>query len=361
VVVRGVTRGMFPATFPEHAGAVPPWLSGAVVCGVVLFYVFAGGLRSAAWANAFQTCVFVLTGLVALWLVARELGGVEAATARVVENAPGHLTGAGIGKLQYATYMFVPLSVGTFPHVFQHWLTARDAKSFRLTAIAHPIFILLVWLPCILIGVWAVGAGIEAPGGNPNAVLPAMVASLERPVVSGILVAGILAAIMSTLDSQFVCLGTMFTQDVVVQALGEDRIGDRLRVLLGRAFIVAIVALTYALSLFTSPKLFDLGVWCFSGFTGLFPLVLAAIYWRRVTKAGAVASMLAMVATWSWLFYDGFLEPSIAGRPVSEDHLVWGMMPVAVIFAASALVLVLVSLVTEPPPARRVECFMVPR
>ena len=109
------------------------------------------------------------------------------------------------------------------------------------------------------------------------------------------------------------------------------------------------------------PKIFDLAVWCFSGFASLFPLVFAAIYWRRVTKAGAIASILVMLGSWLFLFYRGLIRPAMEGVELEGVYLVWGMMPVTVIFAASALALVLVSLVTSPPPAAVVERFMVPR
>ena len=370
-VVRGVTVGMFPETFPGitgptgatlFVGAVPPWLTGLVICGVVLSYIFGGGLRAAAWANAFQTVIFMGTGLIAFWFIADKLGGVEAASQKVFENAHDHLTRANIGKLQFLTYGFVPLSVGMFPHLFQHWLTAKNAKSFRLTTVMHPIFIMIVWVPCILIGIWAVGMGMKAPGGNPNAVLPQMVGQLlHNPYLSGLLTAGILAAIMSSLDSQFVCLGTMFTQDIVLQLAGPQRFSDRQKILLGRGFIVFVVLLTYVLSLFPPPKIFDLAVWCFSGFAGLFPLVFAAIYWRRVTRAGAFASVLLMIASWSYFFYTGLIRPTLDGVKLKGDYLVLGMMPVAVIVAISALALVLVSLVTSPPSKRRVESFMVTR
>ncbi len=370
-VVRGITVGMFPDTFAGittptgatlFAGAVPPWVTGLVICSVVLFYIFTGGLRAAAWANAFQTVVFMVTGLIAFTLIADKLGGAAAATQLVLDNAHDHVVRAKIGKLQFLTYAFVPLSVGMFPHLFQHWLTAKDAKTFRLTAVAHPLFIMIVWVPCILIGIWAVGIGLKAPGGNSNAVLAAMVGTLlDNPYLTGLLTAGILAAIMSSLDSQFVCLGTMFTQDIVLQVAGEDRFTDRQKILLGRGFIVAIVALTYVLSLFPPPKIFDLAVWCFSGFASLFPLVFAAVYWRRVTKAGAFASVLVMVVSWSYYFYIGLIEPTLSGEKIVGDFLVMGMMPVTVIFAASAAALVGVSLVTTPPPAEHVERFMIPK
>jgi len=369
-VMRGVTVGMFPDTFagtPNPAtgammfvGAVPPWITGLVICAVVLFYIFTGGLRAAAWANAFQTCVFMVTGVIAFWLISKALGGPAAATQKVAENAPEHLARSKIGHLQFLTYMFVPLSVGMFPHLFQHWLTAKSAKTFRLTAIAHPLFIMIVWVPCILIGIWAAGIGMKAPGGNSNAILAKMVGELlSSPFLTGLLTAGILAAIMSSLDSQFVCLGTIFSQDIVVHIMGDDRVSDLQKVVLGRVFIVLVVIVTYVLSLFPPPNVFDLGVWCFSGFSSLFPLVLAAVYWRRVTRAGAIASVLVAAATWSILFYRGLIMPQPEG--LDGDYLIWGMMPVVIIFAASAVALVVVSLVTKPPPAEHVDSFMIPR
>ena len=369
-VMRGVTVGMFPDTFPGalneatgrvmFAGAIPTWITGLVVCSVVLFYIFAGGLRSAAWANAFQTIVFMITGVIAFVLISGKLGGLTAATQAVIDNTPEHMTRARIGKLQYLTYMLVPLSVGMFPHLFQHWLTAKKASTFKLTTIAHPLFIGVVWVPCILIGIWAAGAGITPPGNNPNALLPKLVQTLlQDPYMTGLLTAGILAAIMSSLDSQFVCLGTMFTHDIVLHAAGKDRFSDRAQIMLGRGFIVAVVGLTYLLTFFPPPKIFDLAVWCFSGFASLFPLVFASIYWRRTTRAGAMASIAAMVVTGGVLFYDGLVKPTLSGEVREGDYLIAGMMPVAIIFAASAAALVIVSLMTQPPPDDHIDQFMV--
>jgi SSS family solute:Na+ symporter len=180
---------------------------------------------------------------------------------------------------------------------------------------------------------------------------------VDQPLISGLLTAGILAAIMSSLDSQFVCLGSMFTHDIVVHAAGPDRFSDGQKIALGRAFIVFIVAVVYALSLLPQPHIFDLGVWCFTGFSSLFPLVFAALYWRRVTRAGAIACVLVMAVAWAVLFHRGLLGPLMAGDAIEGDYLVLGAMPVTFTFAASAVALVVVSLLTSPPPARIVDKF----
>lgn len=380
--LHATTSGMFPDAFPltlpngkPHplSGGLPPWLGSLAICGVVLFYVFFGGLRGAVWANTFQTLVFMVTGLIAFYMIANSdrLGGLSSASELVGEHAKSapRLSraanpdgGEQIGHLQFLSYIFIPLSVGMFPHLFQHWLTAKSAKSFRLTVVAHPIFIAIVWVPCILIGIWA--AGLVAAGelrvANPNAALGAMVNTLVKsPILSGLVGAGVLAAIMSSLDSQFMCLGTMFTNDIVIKLSSKDRFTDRQKIWISRFFILGIVTITYLLALMLQENthVFDLGVWCFSGFASLFPLAFAAVYWRRVTRAGAYACLIVTVVVWSIFFYRDIIAEKPEG--MEDELLVAGMMPVTFIFLASAATLVIVSLVTKPLPRETTEKFFI--
>ena len=232
--IEPVTAGAFPALFtnptaPQWLGGVPPWLTGLVVSLVVLSYVFMGGSRGAAFANTFQTIVFMIMGLVAFVFIINALGGINNAgkvparinekglvvqdyqfdkqkaqleaneppkpIGRVIDFENSNLTNQqphfwrepvtvefkkkipksgelvpferelGIPFITFVTYLFIPLSVGMFPHLFQHWLTARSAKSFRLTVIAHPLCIMVVWVPCVLVGAWA--SGVLPPGIPP--------------------------------------------------------------------------------------------------------------------------------------------------------------------------------------------------
>lgn len=373
--IQPTTAGLFPEAFPmpnlpngnPHPlnGGIPPALGSAVICLIVLFYVFFGGLRGAVWANTFQTIVFMVTGVIAFYMISSNLGGIKAA-ARLVEEsefASQRLGREGmVGHLQFLSYCFVPLSVGMFPHLFQHWLTAKSAKSFRLTVVAHPIFIMIVWLPCILIGIWAAAyLGPLAEGQSPNSVLGRMVGQLvHSPVLSGLVGAGVLAAIMSSLDSQFMCLGTMFTRDVVVKRFGEDRFNDNQKIWIARGFIFLVVAVTYLLSLalMNSAQVFDLGVWCFSGFAGLFPLVVAAVYWKRVTLAGAYACLISTTLAWCVLFYRDMIAVKPPGSG-DDELLVFGMMPVAIIIAISTVSLVVVSLLTKKPSEAIIRKFFV--
>ena len=347
--------------FVSTNGGVPRELASLVICGVVLVYVFFGGMRGTAWANAFQTIVFMALGLVTFYTLADKLADKVGESGTLLENLKllsskipvDKATRAEMSQTQFFTYLLIPLSVGMFPHLFQHWLTAKSAKSFKLPVVAHPLFIMIVWVPCVLIGVWAASGIVKIPppvAENPNRVLVFLVKSLTDPVLSGLLVSGVLAAIMSSLDSQFLCIGTMFSNDMVGHYMGRDRYSDRTMVLITRGFIIAIVAVTYFFSLYEPPSVFALGVWCFSGFASLFPLVFAALYWRGLTKAGAYACVLSTIAAWLYLFRESGYG---ANRTYTLDLTLGGttyeLMPVAGIFAASVVSLVVVSLVTPKP------------
>ena len=417
-VIEPVTAGAFPdlftnPTIPAWVGGIPPWLTGLVICIVVLTYVFLGGSRGAALANAFQTVVFMAMGIVAFYFVVQSLGGLEQAgkvPMRITEDGSlvqdyrfdqkagilmeqdppkkigqvlnftnsnltdrhPHLgrdpivvefkkknpkTGElvpferelGIPFITFVTYLFIPLSVGMFPHLFQHWLTARNARAFKLTVIAHPLCILIVWVPCVLIGSWA--TGLLPPGIPPPAVLSATLNMLVGdPWLTGLLTAGVLAAIMSSMDSQFLCLGTVFTNDIVVHRAGSKVYSDSQKLKIARSFIVIIVAVTYLLAMAVkNANVFDLAIWCFSGFAALFPLVFSALYWKRATKAGAIASVSTALISWAWFFHQSGYGGEYFVGP--------GIVPAAICFLVSAGALVVVSLLTSPPAQSTIDQF----
>jgi SSS family solute:Na+ symporter len=152
----------------------------------------------------------------------------------------------------------------------------------------------------------------------------------------------------------------MFTNDIVVRKFGVNRFTDTQKIWIARGFILAVVGTTYllALSLMNSAHVFDLGVWCFSGFAGLFPLVVAALYWKRTTAAGAFACVISTSVVWCILFYRDIIAPKAAGA-ASDEALIFGVMPVAVIIAVSTASLVLVSLMTKKPGEETIRKFFV--
>jgi SSS family solute:Na+ symporter len=144
----------------------------------------------------------------------------------------------------------------------------------------------------------------------------------------------------------------MFTHDIVDHYIKHDRLGDRAKVISGRIFIVVIVALTWLWAQAQPGSVFDLGVWCFSGFAALFPLIFAALYWKRATRAGACACVLAAAGTWLYFFIRADFGAGSSGH---EDTL-----PVVIMISASTAALIIVSLLTRPPSRATIDKFFSP-
>ena len=325
---------------------LPGWVGSLAVCAVTYVYVSYGGMRSTSWVNAMQTTVFLLFGVVAYVAVMSEFGGVQAAMERLRADQPA-MASFGSGRfatLQMASFLLLPLCTGAFPHLYSHWLSARSAESFRLAIVAYPVLVAATWFPSVTLG--AVGRlQFDPPLDGP--VLVKLIVANTGDVVAGCLAAGVFAAIMSSLDSQILALGAMFTQDIVRHYGFQGTLREDRQVWFGRLFVLAFLAATFLCSLVASQSIFALGTWALTGFAGLLPMLAATLFWPRATAAGAAASILAAASLWAWFFWDSLNT----GGPYSVGGT--GLMPVAVIVPAAALALVAGSLLTRPARARR--------
>ncbi len=328
-------------------GRIPQWIGGLLICAVVLSYVTYSGMRGTAWVNTFQTLVFMTLGGITFFVITHRMGGLSNAISKV---DPSLLMQAEhIKPLELLTYLCVPLCVGMFPHIFSHFLTARDVGSFRYAIILYPLCIAVVWIPSVLLGILG---NVDVPGlegPQVNNVLIQMIGIHAPGVLAGFLGAGVFAAIMSSLDSQSLAIGSMFTHDIIGH-YRQEAFSEKQRVWVGRLFVTGVLSVTYLISLIATPSIFRLAIWSFTGFSGLFPIVVAALFWRRSTKSGVVAAIISVVLLWLYFFLRNWQIPgySVGGT---------GVMPVAVLIAVSSITLVIVSLFTKPPSAQTIEKF----
>ena len=293
--------------------------------------------------NTFQTLVFMILGAVAFVVITRKMGGLSQGLERIMETHPELLIrGEHITPLQLLTYTCIPLSVGMFPHMFMHWLSARRAEAFRFPLMVYPLCIAAVWVPSVLLGILGRVDFPELKGAETNPILVKMISLHTPEIVAGLLAAGVLAAVMSSLDSQFLSLGSMFTADIVRHYGFHDRMSERAQVRAGRLFVFGLVVIIYLLSLVAERSIFKLTVWSLTGFAALFPVVAAAVFWKRSTKYGAFGSILSVVVLWIYFFRLGWESPgyTLGGT---------GVMPVAAILAVSVLSMIVLSLLTQPP------------
>ncbi len=353
-------------------GLVPYWLGGAVVAVVVMLYVFFGGMRGVAWVNALQTVLFLAFGAIAFYLISRNLGGFDRIIAEIAADPKDSalLTRQRISPQEFFSYAFIPLSAMMFPHMAIMCLTAEKVTSFKRTVVWYPICILLIWLPSVFLGIIAAHQFPGLKMGESDDVILRLLSDNTGLVVAGILGAAIMACVMAT-DSQIMALSTMFSQDVFAHYGGAKKYGEKAQVWMGRAFVIVIAIVSYALALALEGQksIFDLAIrFGFSGFAALAPVMLAALFWRRSNKWGALAAVLWVVATmvffWWLQVHSNALAPKPGQPPVpifaQLGHLflrtpsnvtIFGYMPVMFMCLGSALWMFVVSLLT-PAPSR---------
>lgn len=333
-------------------GALSPAAGGAILCVAVLFYVTTGGMRGTAWVNTFQAVLFTGLGALALFTIVGDWGGLAAAFGNLGASHPELLSRQGsIAPGELITYTLIPLSAGMFPHLFMQWLAAEKPTHFRISSIGYPICLVLVWLPSIALGALA---HLDLPGLTGPAVAGVFLELVDRhfgDLMVGLITAGVLAAVMS-LDSQVLAASNMFTNDLVRHYGFQDRLSERQVVLLGRAFVIAIVAVCWGLSLVMKPTLFAIAVWSFTGFAGLLPTLLAALFWKRATAAGIAASVFSVLAVLGYYLAQGVSpERGLPGL---------GVLPLSVVLLAATVVLFAVSLLTRPPEQAVLDRFFRP-
>ena len=197
------------------------------------------------------------------------------------------------------------------------------------------------------LGEWSFASRIPPP-----AVLSAMLNLLVGdPILIGLLTAGVLAAIMSSLDSQFLCLGTIFTNDIVIHRAGADKYSDKQIIFIARCFIVGIVALTYGLAMLAkNANVFDLAIWCFSGFSALFPSNFCRSLLEANNQAGCDCQCYCSTCN---LAFITFTSPATVGNT-------WWVLVLSLlqsVLLPAAVVLILVSLTTEPPSKETLDKF----
>ncbi len=349
-------------------GFVPYWLGGAIVAVVVMSYVFFGGMRGTAWVNTFQTLLFLSFGAIAVLVIGYGMGGFGPAMERLLADpstAP-LLSRERIPPLFFFSYTFIPLSAIAFPHIGIFCLTANKASQFRRTVILYPVCLLVIWLPCVYLGV-AANAVPEIPKTARDAVLLNLLNLHSPEWLAGILGAGIMAAVMAS-DSQILALSTMFTEDVFAYYGHKDRFGPAAQVYTGRAFVIVVTAVAYLVALKAPASIFELASqFAFSGFSALTPLILGALFWRGSTKWGALASTLWVafaIAGIAWLQAVVPAPPPGPPAPVwvvggtaiisrtATGTAIFGMLPVAAMTVVSALLMIAVSMATpKPSPA----------
>jgi SSS family solute:Na+ symporter len=257
------TRRMVSATFLVtrflgdgvriFAGAIPLALvtgwevsTAILVMGLVtLAYTWLGGLKAVVWADVIQLVVYLAGGVAALWLAWRIGGGADAALARAAEAGKLKILNPAFSFTQTYTLLggliggglLSAASHGTDHLIVQRLLATRSLRDARVALIGSGVVVIFQFLLFLLVGsaIWA--AGLAPDTLIPDAIFPSFIVEHMAPGLRGLVIAGILAAAMSTISSSINALASSVTYDFYSSSTGQTDPAHLLR--LGR--IVTVV------------------------------------------------------------------------------------------------------------------------
>lgn len=278
-----------------------------ITAGVVVAYSTFGGFLAVSTTDFVQGCIMFLALILVPIVTLNQIGSVAQTQHYLMELSPAMLTlggGSLLGILSAASW-----GLGYFgqPHIIVRFMAIRSVREIK---IARRIG--MSWMIISLTGAIAVGlvgaAYIKSIGGNlsdPETIFIFLSNTLFDPLISGFLLAAILAAIMSTISSQLLVTSCSLTEDIYHTFL-RKKANDTELVLVGRLSIVAVALLAIFLAHNRDSSILSLVSNAWAGFGAAFgPVVLLSLFWARMTRQGALAGILVGAsAVLFWIYGD---------------------------------------------------------
>jgi len=306
---------------------------------VTIAYTFIGGFLAVSWTDTIQATLMIFALLLVPVFVLVGVGGPGEAMALVEQVDPTRLqwVGAG-GVVAIVSAMAWGLGYCGQPHLLARFMAAES-----LDRIPRARRIGMTWMVLCLAGAMATGFfGIAwfarhpelagAVNANPERVFISLADLLFNPWIAGVVLSAVLAAIMSTLAAQLLVCSSALTEDFYRGFLRPNASHAEL-VWFGRAMVLAVAALAIWIARDPGSRVLGLVAYAWAGFGSAFgPMVVLSLFWKRMTRNGALAGMLTgaiVVIAWKQ-----------TGSPVYE------MIPG---FIAATIAIVVVSLLDRAP------------
>lgn len=305
LMLTGYVAAQFNAAGVAFAGAFGWQYSTGVLVGaaLVLLYTVIGGFRAIAWTDVVQAAFMIAAVILVPLLLIRLIGGPSTFVEKVAaapELSDWFAGDTGLAALLAAMALCVGVPLGNTgqPHVLVRIMAIRDASARRRAAVISTVWVGVLFTGAILVGLAArvYYGSLDAAAGPSTAqqALPhvAADANVIPPVLGGMLIAAILAAICSTADSQLLVAASSISHDLLVRVRGATP-SLRQRRILDRSAVAVLGAIATSIALGEVRSVFDFVLAAWDGLGATFGPALLLIYLnRRTTGTGILCAMV---------------------------------------------------------------------
>lgn len=332
---------------------------------VIVAYTACGGFKAASVTSLVQSLIMIFALAAVLIFGVSSAGGWD----QVIANAkaiPGYLSltastsitaaeAGEFGTLKIISMLAWALGYFGMPHVILHFMAIEDENKLKLSRRVATAWVVISLSIAVFIGV--VGYSMAKSGivtmfadsSSAESLIVAIAAVLSEhgvlfALLAGIILAGILAATMSTADVQLLAAASAIAQNIIRGVFGAE-LSDKKSMVVARVTVLGVAVCGVLFALDPSSSIFRIVSFAWAGFGATFgPIVLFSLYWKRCNKWGAIAGMFsgaAMVFTWKY-----------AIAPIGGALAIYELLPA---FVTSCIFIVVVSLLTGKPEKEIVE------
>ncbi|MBF6177623.1 sodium/proline symporter PutP [Nocardia otitidiscaviarum] len=293
----------------EEVFGVDSTLAITVAVLVIVLYAFLGGFLAVSFTDVVQGLLMFFALVLVPIVAVAGFGGLGAVRDALRDKTPDLMDmgaeasfadgvwgdGGSLGFVAIVSLLAWGLGYFGQPHILARFMGIRSADDVPTARRIGMSWVLITLTAACLVGLIGVVA-LDEPLDNPETVFIALTQQELAPWIAGLVLAAVLAAIMSTADSQLLVSSTALTEDFYHAFLNRDA-SERVLVWVGRAAVVAVAVVAYVMAL-SGGAVLDIVAYAWAGFGAAFgPVILLSLYWPRMTAAGAMAGILGGAIT----------------------------------------------------------------
>jgi sodium/proline symporter len=318
-------------------------LIGAIV---IISYTFLGGFMAVAITDFVQGILMFLALIIVPFVAIAELGGFGSVISGMQSIDPNFMslfktTGGTTSLSIIAIISSLAWGGGYFgqPHILARFMAIKSAEEVKKARLIAMVWVIIALGAAVFVGMVGSVYFADAPLGDAETVFMIMVNAMFNPVVAGVLLAAILAASMSTADSQLLVTASTISEDFYKQFFRKEAT-DKELIWVGRLAVIIVAVVAALIAIDPNSSVFGLVSYAWAGFgAGFGPVIILALFWKRANKWGAIAGLISGAAT-------VVIWPTIARTAQAAIFQLYELVPA---FIISMLLAVVVSLMTKEP------------
>ncbi len=276
---------------------------------IVVAYSMAGGFFSVVWTDVIQGILMfitlIVTPIVGLFVLSHNNISIMHALQTAgggMNSWTGSAVGFAAGILIFNNFSWFFGYLGGQPQLDARWMAMKSNRDVMIGKIVAISWTLLAYIGAIMIGLEAFALFGKGAVTDAEQILPIMLMKMFPEWIAGLLLAGAVAAMMSTADSQLLVATSSVSEDIIHKYMKKN-LRERQLVLISRITVLSVGIIAFILAITSKSLIYTIVGWAWAGIGCSFaPAVILSFFWKKFSSAGVVASLIGgFITTVIWM------------------------------------------------------------